>query len=42
MDVKTFKNLTNTTRKLAVPLLEYLDKIGLTYRDANVRRINEN
>ena len=41
MDVKTFKNLTNTTRKLAVPLLEYLDKIGLTYRDANVRRINE-
>ena len=41
MNIKVFKNLTNTTRKFAVPLLEYLDKINLTYRDGNLRRLNE-
>ena len=41
IDVKSFKQLTNTSRKYAVPLLEYLDKINLTYRVGNERRQQE-
>ena len=40
IDIKAFKILTNTSRKYAVPLLEYLDKIGLTYRQKNERKLN--
>ena len=38
LDVKTFKNLITTTRKFAVPLLEYLDKLNITYRIGNERK----
>ena len=38
LNVKEFKELTNTSRKYAVPLLEYFDKIGLTYRVGNERK----
>ena len=38
LDIKTFKSLTKTSRKYAVPLLEYLDKIGITYRSENGRK----
>ena len=41
LDIKTFKELTNTSRKFAVPLLEYLDKIGITYRLGNERKLKE-
>ncbi len=37
MSVVDFKSFTNTTRKHAIPLLEYLDKHGVTVRDGNVR-----
>lgn len=40
MNVKQFKDLTHTTRKYAVPLLEYLDKQKVTYRVGNERKIN--
>ena len=40
MNIKQFKDLTNTTRKYAVPLLEYLDKKKVTYRLGNERKIN--
>ena len=39
LDIKHFKELTGTTRKFAVPLLEYLDKINITYRIGNGRRL---
>ena len=32
MDIGEFKKIANTSRKYAVPLLEYFDKCGLTYR----------
>jgi len=38
LTVKDFKNITNTTRKYAVPLLEYLDKEKITYRIGNERK----
>ena len=41
LDVSKFKDLTNTTRKYAVPLLEYLDRINLTYRIGNERKIKK-
>ena len=41
LDIKTFKELTSTSRKFAVPLLEYLDKIGITYRLGNERKLKE-
>ena len=41
LDVSKFKDLTNTTRKYAVPLLEYIDKINLTYRIGNERKIKK-
>tara|TARA_B100000029_G_C17568126_1_gene955717 strand:+ start:535 stop:2403 length:1869 start_codon:yes stop_codon:yes gene_type:complete len=40
MNIKQFKDLTNTTRKYAVPLLEYLDKQKVTYRFGDERKIN--
>ncbi len=38
LTVKDFKDITNTTRKYAVPLLEYLDKEKITYRIGNERK----
>ena len=38
LDIKEFKKITNTSRKYAVPLLEYFDKLGLTYRVGNERK----
>lgn len=37
MSVVDFKSFTNTTRKHAIPLLEYLDRHEITMRDGNVR-----
>ncbi len=37
--VGDFKNLTGLTRKRAIPLLELLDRKGITLRFGNVRRI---
>jgi selenocysteine-specific elongation factor len=39
VDISTFKDLSGTTRKNAIPLLEHLDAIRVTRRDGNVRRI---
>ena len=41
MSVADFKSLINTSRKYAVPLLEYLDKEKITYRDGNERKYNK-
>ena len=41
MDIGAFKKVAGTTRKYAVPLLEYFDKCGLTYRQGNLRKLNE-
>ena len=38
LTVKDFKQLTDTSRKYAVPLLEYLDKEKITYRVGNERK----
>jgi selenocysteine-specific elongation factor len=37
MAVTDFKKLTGTTRKHAIPLLEYLDKHDVTFRDGDKR-----
>jgi selenocysteine-specific elongation factor len=37
MGVPQFKNLVNASRKFAIPLLAYLDNIGITIRKENVR-----
>ena len=39
MSIREFKDLANTSRKYAVPLLEYFDKIGLTFRHENNRKL---
>ena len=39
LNVKQFKEITNTSRKYAVPLLEFLDKQKITYRIGNERKI---
>ena len=39
MSITDFKNITSTSRKYAVPLLEYLDKNKITYRDGNNRKL---
>jgi selenocysteine-specific elongation factor len=39
LDVATFKELTGATRKYAIPLLEYLDRQGVTRRVGNDRVI---
>ena len=40
LTISEFKEISNTTRKLAVPLLEYLDKINFTYRVGDSRELN--
>ena len=39
LSVGDFKDLAKTSRKYAVPLLEYLDKKNITYREDNYRRL---
>ncbi len=39
MSISDFKEITGTSRKYAVPLLEYFDKLKITYRDGNNRKI---
>ena len=39
MSVSEFKELAETSRKYAVPLLEYFDKKKITYRDGNSRKL---
>ena len=39
LTISQFKEISNTTRKLAVPLLEYLDKINFTFRSGNSREL---
>ena len=39
ISVSDFKNLVNTSRKYAIPIFEYLDKINFTYRDGNERKL---
>ena len=39
MTVPQFKELAGTTRKYAVPLLEYFDKSKITYREKDGRRL---
>jgi len=41
MSVKDFKELTNTTRKYSIPLLEYLDKSQITVRVGDVRKLRK-
>lgn len=38
IDVGAFKELIGVTRKYAIPMLEYWDANGLTFREGNVRR----
>jgi selenocysteine-specific elongation factor len=37
VDVKTFKDTYNVTRKYAIPLLEYLDRERVTRRVGDAR-----
>ena len=37
--MKDFKEITETTRKYAVPLLEYFDKIKFTFRVDDGRKL---
>ena len=39
MSVPEFKDLAQTSRKYAVPLLEYFDKLKITYRKGNTRKL---
>jgi len=39
LSVPEFKELAQTSRKYAVPLLEYFDKQKITYRDGNSRKL---
>ena len=39
MSIPQFKELAQTSRKYAVPLLEYFDKLKITYRDGNSRKL---
>ena len=41
LDIGSFKKITKTSRKYAVPLLEYLDKIHITCRIGNERKIQK-
>lgn len=36
-----FKYLLDTTRKFAIPLLDYLDRVGVTRRDGNTRYLKK-
>jgi len=40
INVSEFKDLINSSRKYAIPILEYLDKIKFTYRDNNERQLS--
>jgi selenocysteine-specific elongation factor len=42
LDSVDFKYLIGTTRKYALPLLDYLDAIGVTRREGNTRYLREN
>ena len=39
LSVGEFKNIIGLTRKTAIPFLEYLDKIKITYRNGNSREL---
>jgi selenocysteine-specific elongation factor len=39
MSVPEFKKIAQTSRKYAVPLLEYFDKLKITYRDGDTRKM---
>ena len=39
MSVSDFKHIAKTTRKYAVPILEYFDKLKITYREDNCRKL---
>jgi selenocysteine-specific elongation factor len=39
IDISEFKDLSGTTRKNAIPLLEHFDQVHVTRRDGNVRVI---
>ena len=39
MTVSDFKNIAQTTRKYAMPILEYLDKLKITVRTDNYRKL---
>ncbi len=39
MSVTDFKKIADTSRKFAVPFLEFLDKNKITYRDGNNRKL---
>ena len=41
LDIGNFKSITKTSRKYAVPLLEYLDKINITCRIGNERKLQK-
>jgi hypothetical protein len=41
MTMADLRDLLGTTRKYAVPIGEYLDRIGLTRREGDVRRLGE-
>jgi selenocysteine-specific elongation factor len=41
MTMAELRDLLGTTRKYAVPIGEYLDRIGLTRRDGDTRRLNQ-
>lgn len=41
MTASDFRRMANTSRKYAIPLLEYCDKIGLTVREGDIRRLKE-
>ncbi len=38
LNFATFRELTGLSRKLGIPMLEYLDQTGITRRDGDVRR----
>ncbi|RMF61477.1 MAG: selenocysteine-specific translation elongation factor [Calditrichaeota bacterium] len=42
ISVAEFKELTGTTRKHSIPLLEYLDRNGFTRREGDLRKVGEN
>jgi selenocysteine-specific elongation factor len=39
--VSEFRQLVNTSRKYAVPFMEYCDASGFTIREGNFRRLKE-
>ena len=42
LSVPDFKEMIKITRKYAIPVLEYLDKIKFTFRDKNSRKLVSN